>query len=79
MILIGGALFITTGGISEAPAKIDTVGCNGAEELCDRPLNEVAFPSTHNAMSAVTNPDWLFAQQDDGLPGSARTTGSAAC
>jgi len=68
VILIGGALFITTGGISEAPAKIDTVGCNGAEELCDRPLNEVAFPSTHNAMSAVTNPNWLFAQQEDGFP-----------
>ena len=68
VILIGGAVFITTGGISEAPARIDTIGCNGAEELCDRPLNEVAFPSTHNAMSAATNPDWLFAQQEDGFP-----------
>jgi hypothetical protein len=26
--------------------------CNGAAELCERKFNEVAFPSTHNAMSA---------------------------
>jgi hypothetical protein len=26
--------------------------CNGAAELCDRAFDEIAFPSTHNAMSA---------------------------
>ena len=79
VILIGGALFIATGGISEAPAKIDTVGCNGAEELCDRPLNEVAFPSTHNAMSAVTNPGLALRPAGGRASRPSSTTGSAAC
>ncbi len=67
LILVGGAVFITTGGIRQAPAAIQTVGCNGSEDLCDQPFNEVAFASTHNAMSAATYPDYLFSQQEAGL------------
>ncbi len=36
----------------------DTVAvrtCNGMAELCDRPLNDVAFVTTHNSMSNVTD------------------------
>jgi hypothetical protein len=68
VILIGGAIFIASGGISEEAEAIETVGCNGAVELCDRPLDQVAIPTAHNAMSAVTNKDWLFGQQDAGFP-----------
>jgi hypothetical protein len=68
VILIGGAIFIASGGTSERAEAIETVGCNGSVELCDRPLDEIAIPSTHNAMSAVTNKDWLFGQQDAGFP-----------
>ena len=68
VIIIGGAIFIASGGtVSERAHAVETEGCNGDTELCDRPLNEVAFPSAHNAMSAVTNPDWLFGQQDAGF------------
>ena len=31
-------------------------GCNGSRELCDRPLNEVAFAGTHNSFSAADSP-----------------------
>ncbi|MGH2741011.1 MAG: hypothetical protein ACRDN8_00730, partial [Thermoleophilaceae bacterium] len=49
--------------------------CNGASELCERRLNEVVFPGTHNSMSAAEEPGWLFANQrrsierqlDDGI------------
>ena len=58
--LLGG------GGTSAAAPPIRA--CNGAEELCDRPLNEVVLPGTHNAMSAATNPGWLFPQQEKGIP-----------
>jgi hypothetical protein len=68
LILLGGAVFVGVGGITEAPAEIETVGCNGSEELCDRTLDQVLFASTHNAMSAATNPGWLFAQQEAGFP-----------
>ena len=80
VILIAGALFISVGGISEAPGD-DRHGRlqRRARSSATGRSNEVAFPSTHNAMSAATNPDWLFAQQDDGLRRPARATGSAAC
>jgi hypothetical protein len=66
-ILAAGGLFIGVGGAHEEPAAIETVGCNGSEALCERPFDEVAFPATHNAMSAATNPGWLFAQQEVGF------------
>ncbi len=55
-------------GATEATAS-DATTCNGHVELCDRPLDEVAFAGTHNAMSSPTYPDWLFAQQEKGLEG----------
>lgn len=71
-ILAAGALFIGVGGISERSEAIETEGCNGSEELCDRTLDTVAFPATHNAMSAATNPGWLFAQQGRGFADQLR-------
>ncbi len=67
VIVLGGSVFIGTGAADEKPLTIETVGCNGSEALCDRTLDQVAFASTHNAMSAATNPGWLFAQQDAGF------------
>jgi hypothetical protein len=44
-------------------ARPPAAGCNGARELCDRRLNEVAFAATHNSFSATDRPGWLFANQ----------------
>jgi hypothetical protein len=41
--------------------------CNGYPELCDRPLNEVAFATTHNSMAAADIDDWMFPNQERGL------------
>ena len=41
--------------------------CNGHVELCDRPYDEVAYPATHNAMAAASEPGWFFAEQPDGI------------
>jgi hypothetical protein len=46
-----------------------TAACNGHVELCDRPYNDVAFPATHNAMSAADEPGWFLAEQPTGLIG----------
>jgi len=43
--------------------------CNGAVELCARPLNQVTFPGAHNAMGSAQNPAWLFPNQDLDLRG----------
>ena len=40
--------------------------CNGLSELCDLPLNEVAFAGTHNAMSTAEQ-EWLFPNQEFGF------------
>ena len=39
------------GGTEKARAKVPITACNGYAALCDRPLNQVAFPSTHNSMA----------------------------
>ncbi|MCW3008208.1 MAG: hypothetical protein JWP17_2834, partial [Solirubrobacterales bacterium] len=62
------AILFGSGG-TQANADATITACNGHAELCDRPLNEVVFAGTHNAMSSPTYPNWLFAQQEKGLGG----------
>ena len=51
------------------PVATTIDACNGAPELCDRPLDRVVFAATHNAMSAADISDWLFPQQERGIAG----------
>jgi hypothetical protein len=67
LLVLAGAL-VGTGATKPAEAAADA-GCNGHVELCDRPLDDVAFAGTHNAMSSATYPNYLFAQQEKGLKG----------
>jgi hypothetical protein len=62
-VLIAAActLFVVGGGASEAAPAV--AGCNGHAELCDKPLNRVVLPATHNSMSAPL-PGWFSSQQD---------------
>lgn len=43
------------------------VGCNGSRALCDRRLDQVVFPATHNSYAAADEPGWLFANQRRGI------------
>ncbi len=54
---------IGSGSADEAPAATPLT-CNGSTLLCDRPLNDVVFPATHNSFASVTIPTFLFGQQD---------------
>jgi len=49
------------------PALATSVGCNGTVALCDRRLDQVVFPGTHNSFSAALRPGWLFANQRVGI------------
>lgn len=40
--------------------------CNGYPELCDRRVNDVAFPAAHNAMSAASD-DFIAPNQKTGI------------
>jgi hypothetical protein len=57
------AAILATGGGDEA-AAVAPGTCNGYAALCNRPLNDVAFATTHNSFASVTIPSWLFGQQD---------------
>jgi hypothetical protein len=59
-------LVVAIGDDEEAGGPIaaeEIAECNGAAELCDRRLNEVTFPGTHNSMSAADDRGWLIANQ----------------
>jgi hypothetical protein len=52
--------------VVERPARPVTI-CNGHEELCGRPLNEVTFAGTHNSMAAADERGWYFAAHRRGI------------
>lgn len=43
--------------------------CNGMNALCDRQINEVVFPATHNSMAAAESPGWYLSEQLRTIPG----------
>jgi hypothetical protein len=65
-ILVAGSAgaFVATGGAT-APA-VTPGRCNGSAALCDRSLDKVVLPATHNSMSAPL-PGWFSSQQDAGI------------
>lgn len=48
------------------PPVVDA--CNGHPELCDRPFDQVALATTHNSMGAGDIADWMFPNQQKGIP-----------
>jgi hypothetical protein len=50
----------------------DVTECNGSRVLCDRRLDEVVLPGTHNSMSAADRPGWFFANQVRPIPRQLR-------
>ncbi|MCC6437448.1 MAG: hypothetical protein IT196_20630 [Acidimicrobiales bacterium] len=55
---------VTSWGAIDAPAPraAGPATCNGHAELCDRPVDQVTFAGSHNAMASV-DAGFLFAQQ----------------
>jgi hypothetical protein len=43
--------------------------CNGYAQLCSRRYDQVAFPATHNAMSAADESGWFIPEQPTGVIG----------
>ncbi len=46
-----------------AAARQPELACNGHPELCDRPVNEIAYATTHNAMS-IADYGWIWPSHD---------------
>src|SRR4051794_14692707 len=49
-------------GGSNAPSS-----CNDSKAACDKPLNKVVFPATHNSFAASEQSGWRFADQRYGI------------
>ena len=47
----------------------NTRACNGHVALCDRRYDDVAYPATHNSMSAADEPRWFLPEQPTSLVG----------
>ena len=60
------AVFLSTGGTTTAAPAAG--GCNGHEQLCNRPFNRVAIAMTHNSMS-VPLPGWFASMQEKPIAG----------
>ena len=52
---------------SKGPSGTAVSACNGAAALCERRLDEVVFPATHNSFAAYAEPGWYFANQRYGI------------
>lgn len=61
-------LVLSGGGGTDPLAPAEITACNGMPEICDRRLDQVVFPGTHNSMSAADRPGWLFANQRRPIP-----------
>ncbi|MTB01903.1 MAG: hypothetical protein F2535_04250, partial [Actinobacteria bacterium] len=68
LITIGAGAWFTTSDARSQTAANEQRKCNGFSELCDKPLNEVAFLGAHNAMSTAADPGWLFYEQTKSIP-----------
>jgi hypothetical protein len=67
--VLAGAVWIWVDRSStEVPATPLVVACNGYPELCDRRLDQVVFPTTHNSMSGADIPGWMFPEQNKSIP-----------
>lgn len=67
LLLVPGAILMTRSPQPSLVVPQDELACNGLPELCDRPLDQVVFACTHNAMGAADVPSWLFPNQQFGI------------
>ena len=58
-VIVGG-VWLTAGSAERVEAS---TACNGHVELCDRPVDEVVFAGSHNAMSSI-DLGWQLAMQE---------------
>ncbi len=68
-----GTVLVGFGGDNTNPASASALSlgepnaCNGYQELCDRPVDQVVFAGTHNSMSA-SDLGWELANHERAIP-----------
>ena len=69
VLIVGLVAFNATPADSRVTTTPANGACNGHVELCGRHYDQVAYPATHNAMSAADEPSWFVPEQPTGLVG----------
>jgi hypothetical protein len=64
LVVAAAAAYAGSDAVDEPPPDVER--CNGHRALCDRRLDEVALPATHNSMS-VPLPGWYAALQEHSI------------
>ena len=76
-VIVGIAGFVLLSGDDTTGSRGSISACNGTATLCDRPLNDVVFPATHNSFAGADVPAFDFRSRRLGSAGGSMT-GSAA-
>ena len=63
---LAGLAIVALGDDTGEPEPDD--GCNGSPTLCDRTIDTLTFPATHNSMAAAEYAGWLFPMHDRTIP-----------
>jgi len=72
LALVLATLWLALRNPLSAPPPTSVQACNGHRALCDRRVEEVAFPAAHNAMSNAEIPDWMFPHHRRAIPRQLR-------
>jgi hypothetical protein len=67
LVVAMGSVWVVLQRPGPVPAPRVIGACNGHAALCDRRIEAVSFPATHNAMSNTAIADWMFPQQQEGI------------
>jgi len=67
VLLVAAGAFILNRRSEEVDMPRTIGACNGSSELCDRRLDDVVFPGTHNSMGAGDISRWMFPNQEKGI------------
>jgi hypothetical protein len=68
VLLLGGAAWWVHGRSDSDDEPEAITACNGSPTLCDRTLDQVIFPCTHNSMGGADLPGWMFPNQNADIP-----------
>jgi hypothetical protein len=65
--LLVPAVWMVLRSATNPPPPQEITRCNGSESLCDRRLDQVMFPTSHNSMGSADAPHWMFPNQNAGI------------
>jgi hypothetical protein len=66
-VMIAAASWWLMRATSTPPDHEGVTACNGSPLLCDRRLDQVIFPTSHNSMGGADVAGWMFPNQDAGI------------